>query len=134
MLTAATMAVILIGLSPGVASAAPKSQTLITLSCPGRPDVTLVTSDGGNWSVGRDVASNAVYQPVGFADEYFVVRDADGNVLVEDFDPGPRIKNGNRKGQTIIQCQYSGSFSGVEENFGGYIEVEFGGTVYGVLR
>jgi len=134
-LGAAVATVMLIGLTSGVASADPKSDDSITLTCPGQDPVDIVADSGnGQWTPGLDRASTSVYQPVGFADEYFVVRDGDGNVLEEGSDPGPSMKNGKRKGQTIVECTYLATFSGFDGELGMFIEGEFGGTVFVVQR
>jgi hypothetical protein len=127
---AAAAAIAVIGLSPGVASADPQKGDLLTLSCEGGLEVDAVVFSNGRWSPALDTGSNAVYRPIAFEDEYFVVRDAEtGEVLFEEQSDGA-VKNGNRLGQDPVRCEYLSEFSGFDEFLGIEIEGQASGVVY----
>jgi hypothetical protein len=115
-LTAATC-VAVVGLSASTASADPQRGDSLQLSCEGGLEADAVVFSNGQWSVALDAESNAVYHPVAFRDQSFVVTDADGNVLFQDSPPDV-AKNGNRLGVDLIECEYSSSFEDFDPDVG----------------
>jgi hypothetical protein len=115
-LTAATC-VSVVGLSASTASADPQRGDSLHLSCEGGLEADAVVFSDGQWSPALDTESNAVYHPIAFREQSFVVTDADGNVLFEDAPPDIE-KNGNRLGVDLIECEYSSSFTAFDPDVG----------------
>jgi hypothetical protein len=127
----AATGIVAVGLSAGTASADPQKGDPLELSCEDGLEAEAVVFSNGQWSPALDTESNAVYHPVAFANQYFEVRDADGNVLFSDSPPDV-AKNGNRLGQDLIECEYFSSFEDFDPELGP-IFGEASGTVFGVV-
>lgn len=127
---AAATCISAVGLSAGTASADPQKGAPLQLSCEGGLEVEAVVFSNGR-SPALDTDSNAVYHPVAFENQSFVVKDAEGNVLFQDFPPD-FAKNGNRVGQDLIECEYFSSFEAFDPELGP-IFGEAAGTVIGYV-
>lgn len=128
---AAATVISALGLSAGTASADPQKGDPLELSCEGGLEVEAVVFSNGQWSPALDTESNAVYHPVAFQNQSFVVKDGDGNVLFSDTPPDV-AKNGNRFGQDLIECEYFSSFEDFDPEVGP-IFGEASGTVFGFV-
>lgn len=119
---------VVLGASPALADPAPGP--VFTVECGGDAFEVIGVPGQGQWTPALDAEDNTVYRPVGFSDYWYEVYASDGSLIEEGTDPGSLFKNGNRRGQGMMQCTFTGTFAGYDEYYDQEVYGSYGGTVY----
>lgn len=93
-----------------------KNAQHVTVECADAGTFHTVVNGNGDWTPAHDLNSSAILVPVSFGTTTFTVKDAEGNVVFEETEPGRTHRHAQRKGRTLIDCTYTLSFPVEEGN------------------
>jgi hypothetical protein len=108
------VAVVVVGLAAGVASAAPvnaPNAQEFTLDCGTAGTIEVVVNSSGAFTPGHRVDGPGVLIPVAFGEATIVVRDAEGNVIDEFTEPGIAKGRARARGRERVTCTFTDTFT-----------------------
>lgn len=112
-------------------------ETPFTLDCGAGGTYEIVTARGnGAWTPAMDVAGTTVFVPVAFGPSSGAVYDAATDELLAEFsDDSTTVKGqGKARGGTPLDCTFTASFAGFDEEFGTEVYGTFSGQVSLLVR
>lgn len=118
----------------GPAQADPKSDFVIDLDC-GDGVVQVVAPENDQpWTPAHDIASTAVYIPLGFEGTTATITILDGpdaGTVIDVPAEEDQMKKGLRKGVDVKECTFSSVFTGYVPDFDATVHAVYSGTVFG---